>query len=232
MVLIPMCYTDIPGSRFLDLTSERTISFLFPEILNGSYFCQESYEEEGKPICSSQLALLQSRGYLHAMQKPESQKGHLRETFPVQELSGGENSTRSHSLLSAHKEKILSNSTIHPTMITSNHPGYLKVDQNLAMPLGMNASTNFTLSELDAFGVVDRDGVLEIQDGNVGAHYETQMDGNLQTSDSVDLSCYISPETGPTIDLQELSTHLLRVEQQRSYAQVKHDSNNFCFTTT
>ncbi|XP_031097253.1 squamosa promoter-binding-like protein 6 [Ipomoea triloba] len=217
---------DIPGSRFLDLASDRTISFLFPEILNGSFFCQESYEDEGKPICS----LLQSRGLLNAMQKTEPPKGHLRETFPIQELPGGENSTRSHSLLSAHKEKILSNSTIHPTMITSSHPGYL--EKNLAMPLGMNTSGNFTLGELDAFGVVDRDGVLEAHDGNLGARYETQMDGSLQTSDSMDLTCYISPESGPTIDLQQLSTHLLRVEQQRSYAQVNHDSDNFCFTTT
>ncbi|XP_019180610.1 PREDICTED: squamosa promoter-binding-like protein 6 [Ipomoea nil] len=206
---------DIPGSRFLDLASDRTISFLFPEILNGSFFCQESYEEEGKPISS----LLQSRGHLQERR------------FPVQE---GENSTRSHSLLSAHKEKILSNSTVHPTMIPSNHPGYLKVDQNLGMPnLGMNnTSGNFTLSELDAFGVVDRDGVLEVHDGNLGAHYETQIDGGLQTSDFEDLTCYISPESGPTIDLQQLSTHLLRVEQQRSYAQVNHDTDNFCFTTT
>lgn len=36
------------------------------------------------------------------------------------------------------------------------------------------------------------------------------------------------PSNGPTIDLLQLSSHLQRIEQQKSSAQVKQENNVFC----
>ncbi|CAH9131171.1 unnamed protein product [Cuscuta epithymum] len=164
---------DIAGPRLLNLTAEKTVSFLFPEVLSTNHFFEEKYDPEERVI-------------------------DLPQPKPAQELCRGENFIASHSLLSANNENVLS----------------------------------YPLSELDNFGVAERESVLKVSDGNIGLNFEAEMDRNLHISDSWNLNMHMSSESGETIDLLQLSTHLLRVEQQRSYPQVKQDSCNFCFTTS
>lgn len=120
----------------------------------------------------------------------------------IQELSTGENSSCGHSLLSAHSEKL-------GNILTS--------DWDFGKPSGIRC---FTSNQLCS-GVIEMEGSSDAVDGNMGVYYEAEIDENFQ-----------SAESGTTIDLEQLSTHLQRVEQQRNSAQAKQESNLFyCFTS-
>ncbi|OIT31469.1 PREDICTED: squamosa promoter-binding-like protein 6 [Nicotiana attenuata] len=206
------------GSRFLDMT-QRRVPFLFPEILPGSFFYQENYEVnnnnqhlklERKPFCISQLAMSVTSGqspaesiqHQYGVRKQDLSKVPVGSTLlSVQEFSAGQNSSCALSLLSAHSQNLLRNSTgISPTplwMVKGDDHAYIKDDHhNLAK------SPSISVPEM-------------------------QRDGHDQGANSMNSKNCLSPVGGPTMDLVQLSSHLLRVEQQKNSVQVKQENDIF-----
>ncbi|XP_059317141.1 squamosa promoter-binding-like protein 6 [Lycium ferocissimum] len=142
------------GSRFLDMTSQRRVPFLFPEILPGSFFYQEKYEDsnnskdlklEHKPLCISQLAMSVKNGLFPAknIQHPY-EMGIQDPSLSVQEFSDGQNSSCALSLLSAHSQKnLFHNSTdISPIELYSSEvaeqDGVIQIDGHDQRPNSIN----------------------------------------------------------------------------------------------
>lgn len=242
------------GSRFLDMTSQRRVPFLFPEILPGSFFYQENYEDnnnskhlklELKPFCMSQLALSVKNGqfpaksiqHQYGMRKQDPSKVHIGASSSVPEFSEGQNSSCALSLLSAHSQNLLHNLTnISPTppwMVQGNHHAYIKGDHcNLVKSARVSVANSLTPIMLYSSEVVEQDGVIQVPDSEA-ISFEIQRDGHIQRSNSINSKNFLSPEGGPTMDLVQLSSHLQRVEQQKNSVQVKQENDSFCsFTST
>ncbi|KAK4376574.1 hypothetical protein RND71_002870 [Anisodus tanguticus] len=218
------------GSRFLDMTSQRRVPFLFPEILPGSFFYQENYEDnnnskhlklEHKPFCISQLPMSVKNGKFPA-KSIHNQYG-MRKQDPsllVQEFSEGQNSSCVLSLLSDHSQNLLHNSTdissTLPWTVQGNHHAYIKGDHhNLEKSPRVSVTNSSTPIELYSSEVVEQDGVVQVPD-----------------SDPINPKNCLSAEGGPTMDLVQLSSHLQRVEQQKNYVQVKQENDIFCSLTS
>ncbi|MCD7445930.1 hypothetical protein HAX54_024631 [Datura stramonium] len=242
------------GSRFLDMTSQRRVPFLFPEILPGSFFYQENYEDnnnnkhlklELKPFCMSQLALsvkdgqfpVKSIQHQYGMRKQDPSKVHIEASSSVPEFSEGQNSSCALSLLSAHSQNLPHNLTnISPTppwMVQGNHHAYIKGDHcNLMKSARVSVANSLTPTELYSSEVVEQDGVIQVRDSEA-ISFEIQGDGHIQRSNSINSKNFLSPEGGSTMDLVQLSSHLQRVEQQKNSVQVKQENDIFCsFTST
>ncbi|KAJ8548039.1 hypothetical protein K7X08_021275 [Anisodus acutangulus] len=169
------------GSRFLDMTSQRRVPFLFPEILPGSFFYQENYENnnyskhlklEHKPFCISQLAMSVKNGKFPS-KSIHNQYGMRKQdpSLSVQKLSEGQNSSCALSLLSAHSQNLLHNSTdISPTLswtVQGNHHAYIKGDHhNLEKSPRVSVANSSTPIELYSSEVVVQDGVVQVPDSD------------------------------------------------------------------
>nr|AUW52973.1 squamosa promoter binding-like protein 6a [Petunia x hybrida] len=226
------------GSRFLDMTSQRRVPFLFPEILPGSFFYQENNDSkhlksEHKPFCISEMAMSVTSGqspvkniqHQYGTRKHDRSKVHFGSTLSVQEFSAGQNSSCALSLLSAHSQNRLHNSTdISPTppwMVKGNNYTYSKGDHHNKSPKSM------TPIELYSSEVVEQDGVLQVPDSEA-VSFEIQRNGHDQRSNSMNSKNFLSPGCAPTMDLVQLSSHLQRVEQQKNSVQVKQENDIFC----
>ncbi|KAJ8574351.1 hypothetical protein K7X08_026156 [Anisodus acutangulus] len=191
------------GSRLLEMTSEKRVPFLFPEIHPSSSFCQEIYENHSKRI---KLERSPTKGlqHHHVMRKDNSSKIHPGTTQSVQELSAGRNSACALSLLS------------------ENHCTYLKRDHNLENFGGISDSRRFTSNQLYPSENFGKDRIVQVlDDGHQAVSSEVLRERHVQRSNSM------------TVDLVQLSLHLQRVEQLKNSAQVKQESDIFsCFTTT
>lgn len=240
------------GSRFLDMTSQRRVPFLFPEIFPGSFFYQENYEDnnnskhiklEHKPFCNSQLAMSVKNEQLPAQhqyggRKPDPSKVHTGATLSIQEFSEGQNSSCALSLLSAHTQNLLHNSTdVSPTrrwMVESNHRVCVKGDHhNLEKSPRVSIANSLTPIKLYSSEVVEQDGVIQVPDSEAVSFGIQRDHGHDQRSNSKNSKNCLSPEGGPTMDLVQLSSHLQRVEQQKISVQLKQENDIFCsFTST
>ncbi|KAF3636292.1 putative protein CRABS CLAW-like [Capsicum annuum] len=234
------------GSRFLDMTSQRRVPFLFPEIFPGSFFYQENYEDnnnskhvklELKPFCISELAVSVKNGqfpaksiqHQYGMRKQDPSKVHVGATFSVPEISVGQNSSCAPSLLSTGISSTL------PWMVQGNHNAYIKGDHlNLVKSARVGVTSSSTPIELYSSEVVEQDGVVVQVPGSEAVSFGIQRDhGHGQRSSAIISKNCLSPEGGPTMDLVQLSSHLQRVEQQKNSVQVKQENDIFCaFTST
>ncbi|CAN4122036.1 unnamed protein product [Withania somnifera] len=240
------------GSRFLDMTSQRKVPFLFPEIFPGSFFYQENYEDtntrkhlklETKPFCISQLAMSVKNEqfpaqHQYGVKKQVPSKVHTGATLSVQEFSEGQNSSCALSLLSAHSQNLLHNTTdVSPTrhwMVESNHHVYIKGDHhNLEKSPRVGVANSVTPIKLYSSEVVEQDGVNQVPDPEAVSFGIQRDHGHDQRSNSMNSKNCLSPEGGPTMDLVQLSSHLQRVEQQKNSVPVKQENDIFCsFTST
>ncbi|XP_009600444.1 squamosa promoter-binding-like protein 6 [Nicotiana tomentosiformis] len=227
-------------SRLLDMTSQRTAPFLFPEIRLGSSFCQERFEDhskhikmEEKPICISQLAMAvtkkqspsKSLQHHHGTRKENSSKIHLGATLSVEELSSGQNSACALSLLSAHSQHHLHN--------LENYCAHLKRDHNPEDFCELSASRSFTSNELYSCEVIGTDRIVQVLDDSQAVSTDDLRERRVRRSNSMNSKHDLSPEDGPTVDLVQLSSHLQRVEQLKNSDQAKQENDIFrCFTTT
>lgn len=237
------------GSRFLDMTSQRRVPFLFPEIFPGSFFYQENYEDnntskhlklEHKPFGISQLAMSVKNGqfpaksiqHQYGMRNQDPSKVHNGATLSVQEFSEGQNSSCALSLLSAHSQNCLHNSTdVSPTtlrwMVQGDH-------HNLEKSARVSVANSLAPIKLYSSEVIEQDGVVVQVPDTEGVSFGNQRDdGHDQRSNSINSKNCLSSEGGPTMDLVQLSSHLQRVEQQKNSVQVKQENDIFCsFTST
>nr|AUW52974.1 squamosa promoter binding-like protein 6b [Petunia x hybrida] len=226
------------GAKLLDMTSQRRVPFLFPEIHPGSPFCQERCEDRCKhikleetPICISELDVAMTKKqsptknlqHHHGMRKQNSTKIHLGATVSVQELSAGQNSTCALSLLSAHSQHLLHHS--------ENHCAYLKRDHSLEKICGISDSRSFSSNQLYPSEGSDIDKIVRVLDDGQAASIEVLSERHVRRSNSMNSKHGLSPENGPTMDLVQLSSHLQRVEQLKNAVQVKQEDDIFsCFT--
>ncbi|XP_004239031.2 squamosa promoter-binding-like protein 6 [Solanum lycopersicum] len=244
------------GSRFLDMTSQRRVPFLFPEIFPGSFFYQENYEDnnnskhpklEHKPFGISQLAIsvkneqfpAKSIQHQYGMRKQDPSKVHTGgTTLSIQEFSKGQNSSCALSLLSAHSQNLLHNSTdVSPTLrwtVEPNHHVYIKGrDHNLEKSPRVSVVKSLTPTELYSSDVAEQDVVVQVPDCEAVSFGIQRDHGHDQRSNSINSKNCLSLEGGPTMDLVQLSSHLQRVEQQKNSVQVKQENDIFCsFTST
>lgn len=244
------------GSRFLDMTSQRRVPFLFPEIFPGSFFYQENYEDnnnskhpklEHKPFGISQLAIsvkneqfpAKSIQHQYGMRKQDPSKVHTGgTTLSIQEFSKGQNSSCALSLLSAHSQNLLHNSTdVSPTLrwtVEPNHHVYVKGrDHNLEKSPRVSVVKSLTPTELYSSDVAEQDVVVQVPDCEAVSFGIQRDHGHDQRSNSINSKNCLSLEGGPTMDLVQLSSHLQRVEQQKNSVQVKQENDIFCsFTST
>ncbi|KAK4715226.1 hypothetical protein R3W88_013564 [Solanum pinnatisectum] len=244
------------GSRLLDMTSQRRVPFLFPEIFPGSFFYQENYEDnnnnkhlklEHKPFGISQLAMsvkneqfpAKSIQHHYGVRKQDPSKvltGGA--TLFVQEFSEGQNSSCALSLLSAHSQNLLHNSTdVSPTLrwtVDPNHHVYIKGDHhNLEKSPRVSVANRLTPIELYSSDVAEQDAVIQVPDSDAVSFGIQRDHGHDQRSNSINSKNCLSLEFGPTMDLVQLSSHLQRVEQQKNSIQVKQENDIFCsFTST
>ncbi|RVW91163.1 hypothetical protein CK203_031677 [Vitis vinifera] len=126
----------------------------------------------------------------------------------VQALSGISDSGRALSLLSSQSQ----NSSSHSSGIPMIHP--------LIMP-GCHAHYNIAQVSEKFLGVSPSEPV----------NFEV-TDGIFQGSDFVNTKDCLPCETGPTIDLLQLSSQLHRVEHQRQSIHVKQENDTFCLRIT
>ncbi|XP_055809880.1 squamosa promoter-binding-like protein 6 isoform X2 [Solanum dulcamara] len=204
------------GSRFLDMTSQRRVPFLFPEI-----FPAKNRQFPAKSI-----------QHQYGVRKQDPSKVHTGgATLSVQEFSEGQNSSCALSLLSAHSQNCLHNSTdVSPNlrwMVQGDH-------HNLQKSPGVNVANRLTPIELYSSEVVEQDGlVVQVPDSEAVSFGIQRDDGHDQRSNSINSKNCLSLEGGPTMDLVQLSSHLQRVEQQKNSVQVKQENDIFCsFTST
>lgn len=244
------------GSRFLNMTSQRRVPFLFPEIFPGSFFYQENYEDNNnskhlkldhKPFGISQLAMSVKKGQLPAksiqhpyrVRKQDPSKVHSDgATLSVQEFPEGQNSSCALSLLSADSQGLLHNSTdVSPTLcwtVEPNHHIYIQGDhRNLENSPRVSLANSLTPIELYSSDIAEQDRVVQVPDSEAASFGIQRDHGHDQRSNSINSMNCLSPEGGPTMDLVQLSSHLQRVEQQKNSVQVKQENDIFCsFTST
>lgn len=238
------------------MTSQRRVPFLFPEIFPGSFFYQENYEDnnnskhpklEHKPFGISQLAIsvkneqfpAKSIQHQYGMRKQDPSKVHTGgTTLSIQEFSKGQNSSCALSLLSAHSQNLLHNSTdVSPTLrwtVEPNHHVYVKGrDHNLEKSPRVSVVKSLTPTELYSSDVAEQDVVVQVPDCEAVSFGIQRDHGHDQRSNSINSKNCLSLEGGPTMDLVQLSSHLQRVEQQKNSVQVKQENDIFCsFTST
>ncbi|CAN4124627.1 unnamed protein product [Withania somnifera] len=242
------------GSRFLNMTSQRRVPFLFPEIFPGSFFHQETYEDnnnskhlkfEHKPFCISQLAMSVKTGqfpaksiqHQYGVRSQDPSKVHTGATLSVQEFSNEQNSSCALSLLSSHSQNLLHNSTdISPTlrwMGQGNHHAYIKGDHcNLTRSARVSVANSLTPIELYSSEVVEQDGAVQVPDSEAFSFGIQRDHGHDERSNCINSKNFLSPEGWPTMDLVQLSSHLQRVEQQKNSVQVKQENDIFCSFTS
>lgn len=246
------------GSRFLNMTSQRRVPFLFPEIFPGSFFYQENHEDninnkhlklEHKPFGVSQLALSVKKGqfpakniqHQYGVRKQDPSKVHTGgATLSLQKFSEGQNSSCALSLLSADSQNLLHNSTdVPPALrwtVEPNHHVYIKGDHhNLEKSPGVSLANSLTPIELYSSDVAEQDRLVQVPDSDTVSFgiQRDYRDDQTQRSNSINSMNCLSPEGGPTMDLVQLSSHLQRVEQQKNSVQVKQENDIFSsFTST
>lgn len=157
----------------------------------------------------------------------------------IQEISGVSHSSCALSLLSAQSQDLSSQVAGNPNARSSinqaNHaPGSL--GQNFDITLGSrliekHIPTGFCLSRGN-FVNVDHVGPVMVTDSGHVVDCEVQADGFFQESDFLNSKCCISPESGSTVDLLQLSSHLQRVQQQRNSILVKQENEDLCYFLT
>ncbi|KAB5544592.1 hypothetical protein DKX38_012704 [Salix brachista] len=246
------------GSKFLGTSFPKKTSLLFPNMLPGSTFYPENYEEENwcrrikleeNSIYSSSSAIplgngqLLPKSFLHlhgnGLQKtcgispPAIDDGNFSNTGTFHELAGALPSSCALSLLSAESQDLshsAANISARPLVsqvsrarqsldIVNKSSGVGSLDKYL--PNGLYLSgTNFT--------EVNNMGPFVVSGSDHASDFQVETDGFLHQSDILNAKYCVSHETGSTVDLLQLSSHLQRVEQQRNSIQVKHENEDFC----
>lgn len=227
-------------------------------MLPGSTFYPENYEEENwcrrikleeNSIYSSSSAIplgngqLLPKSFLHlhgnGLQKtcgispPAIDDGNFSNTGTFHELAGALPSSCALSLLSAESQDLshsAGNISARPLVsqvsrarqsldIVNKSSGVGSLDKYL--PNGLYSSgTNFI--------EVNNMGPFVVSGSGHASDFQVETDGFLHQSDILNAKYCVSPETGSTVDLLQLSSHLQRVEQQRNSIQVKHENEDFC----
>nr|GMD19685.1 squamosa promoter-binding-like protein 6 [Ipomoea batatas] len=194
------------GPRFFDMTTLQTEQFFLPELLPVNYFCQEL--ENTSSIRSTKTD--EKHISFSKLGAPKKSKTHGTQKPEYYPLSSKNNNTTIQQFPTAENPSTSAHSLL------SSHP---------------EIPANILASDWDlglCSGVLEMEGRrsgYDAVDGNMmSVYYEGEMDENSE-----------SAENGPTIDLEQLSTHLQRVEHQRNLsAQTKQmESNNlfYCFTS-
>ncbi|CAK9142438.1 unnamed protein product [Ilex paraguariensis] len=153
----------------------------------------------------------------------------------IQESSGFSTSRSALSLLSAESRGFSSHSTDMPTAV----PLIVQGELNAHQVLGQNSSNPLCISVLENYvpngffssgmdSALANVGPPMLPDNGISVNFEVQKGGIFPRSDAMDSKYCLSPESGPTVDLLQLSTHLQRVEQHRNYVQVKQENDIFC----
>ncbi|RVW35494.1 hypothetical protein CK203_073773 [Vitis vinifera] len=158
----------------------------------------------------------------------------------VQALSGISDSGRALSLLSSQSQNSSSHSSgipmIHPLIMPGCHAHYniAQVSEKflgVSPQVSMSRVPNKFLSSGMNSAEGNHLGPILISDCSEPVNFEV-TDGIFQGSDFVNTKDCLPCETGPTIDLLQLSSQLHRVEHQRQSIHVKQENDTFCLRIT
>ncbi|KAB1994352.1 hypothetical protein ES319_D13G093700v1 [Gossypium barbadense] len=204
----------------------------------------QQVKSEEKPMYSSQSAMPITNGQSSFFHMHDSGKQHLSGTLSsateafdapsaaptVKELSGVSRSDCALSLLSAQSLDLSSHVTgIQMTRPLINQAGlaHRSTEKSAVMSYSEKGSSFYSCG-MNPTGV-SQEGSVVVPDVGHTANFE----GKVQDLDLLSARYCLSPETGTTVDLLQLSTHLQRVEQQRNSMQVKQENEDlFYFLST
>ncbi|OMO70134.1 Transcription factor, SBP-box [Corchorus capsularis] len=154
----------------------------------------------------------------------------------IQGLSGISDSGCALSLLSSQSQNSSTHSSGIPMsrslVISGSHTHYnmSHVSEKL-IGISSQASTTGVSNKFSSSGMNSTEGShlgpLLISDGNETANFDI-TNGIYQGSEFINTKDRLSCEDGPTIDLLQLSSQLLRVEHQRQSMQAKQENETFC----
>lgn len=126
---------------------------------------------------------------------------------------------------------------ILPLIIPGSHAHYNNIAQVSESFLGVSpqASVSGVSHKFPSSGMNSAEGnhlgPILISDCSGPVNFEV-TDGIFQGSDFVNTRNCLPCETGPTIDLLQLSSQLHRVEHQRQSIHVKQENDTFCLRIT
>ncbi|PPE01389.1 hypothetical protein GOBAR_DD01570 [Gossypium barbadense] len=232
------------GTKFLGTSIPKQMPFVIPNIFQVDFLHPErqaysnQYQQvksEEKPMYSSQSAMPITNGQSSFFHMHDSGKQHLSGTLSsateafdapsaaptVKELSGVSRSDCALSLLSAQSLDLSSHVTgIQMTRPLINQAGlaHRSTEKSAVMSYSEKGSSFYSCG-MNPTGV-SQEGSVVVPDVGHTANFE----GKVQDLDLLSARYCLSPETGTTVDLLQLSTHLQRVEQQRNSMQAFRES--------
>ena len=162
----------------------------------------------------------------------------------VQGLPGISDSGRALSLLSSQSQNSSSHSSgipmVHPLIMPGCHAHHYSIAQvhEKFLGVGPHASLTGLSNKFLSSGMNSAEGnnhldPILISDCSEPVNFEV-TDAIFQGSDFVNTKDFLPCETGPTIDLLQLSSQLHRVEHQRQsiHVDVKQENDTFCLRIT
>lgn len=159
----------------------------------------------------------------------------------VQGLPGISGSGRALSLLSSQSQNSSSHSSaipmVHPLIMPGSHAFHYSIAQipekflEARPQASMSGLSNKFLSSGMNSAEGNHLGPILISDCSEPVNFEV-TDAIFQGSDFVNTKDCLPCETGPTIDLLQLSSQLHRVEHQRQSIHVKQENDTFCLRIT
>ncbi|MBA0699010.1 hypothetical protein Goari_000683 [Gossypium aridum] len=232
------------GTKFLGTSIPKQMPFVIPNIFQVDFLHPERHaysnqyqqvKSEEKPMYSSQSAMPITNGQSSFFHMHDSGKQHLSGTLSsateafdapsaaptVKELSGVSRSDCALSLLSAQSLDLSSHVTgIQMTRPLINQAGlaHRSTEKSAVMSYSEKGSSFYSCG-MNPTGV-SQEGSVVVSDAGHTANFE----GKVQDLDLLSARYCLSPETGTTVDLLQLSTHLQRVEQQRNSMQAFRES--------
>ncbi|WCJ22086.1 Squamosa promoter-binding-like protein 6 [Euphorbia peplus] len=241
------------GTKFLESSLPRKASIIFPNILPSSILYSDKYEqanfsrpvklEEKSIYCADGQLLPKSFLHLHGNQiqntsgmfSPAAEDFTLlNATSSVHDLAGVSHSSCALSLLSTESQDLSHSAGIimaRPFVSQANRSHHTTGFSDKSFGIessGKYMSNAFHSTDMNSIKV-DHNGSFMVSCAGRAADLQAETDGFLhdQEADFLNAKYCVSAEDGSTVDLLQLSSHLHRVEQQRSSAQVKHEIDDF-----